>query len=70
MYQQGNISNGVVRNFQYFLWVNLASDDSDGSIISKPWNGSGQYNYRIYNGSDNIGVDILGTTAYSLELQR
>lgn len=54
------------QEFSVFLWVNLSSDDSDGSIISKPWNGGGQYNYRIYNGTNNVGVYLLGTQGYSL----
>jgi prepilin-type N-terminal cleavage/methylation domain-containing protein len=38
------------------FWGNA---DSDGTFLSKPWNGNGDYNYRIsWTGTDKIGVCI------------
>jgi hypothetical protein len=39
------------------LWVNIDPTETTGRIISKPWNGGGEYNYRLqYNSNPNPSV--------------
>jgi len=48
-------------------WVNPSSNEIDGGeIISKAWNGGGQYNYRLrYNSNSTINLQIGGSNTYS-----
>ncbi len=51
------------------MWVKPDATDDGGYILSKPWNGGGQYNYTIDSaGGSNptIGVQLSGATSYSL----
>lgn len=51
------------------LWVKPDASDDEGNILSKPWNGSGQYNYRLFMGggaSTTISLDMTGATSYTL----
>jgi len=56
----GSIGN---QTMSFEMWVN--SSDTSGQFISKPWNGSGQYNYwitpdqwYIYAGSTSNGINF------------
>jgi hypothetical protein len=52
-------------DFTVSVWKNGTETDQV-SVISKPWNGSGQYNYRIFcNGNGNVGVSLNGATGWS-----
>jgi hypothetical protein len=49
-------------------WIKTDPTDDGGNIISKPWNGLGQYNYRIYTSSGStptINVAFNGATNFS-----
>lgn len=48
-------------------WINQDTTETGaGYIISKPWSGGGQYNYRIYiNANDSISLSLLGASAWS-----
>jgi len=48
-------------------WFYPHSGDTDGGwIISKPWNGSGQYNYTLKHNSDKtISLALVGTTGWT-----
>ena len=40
-------------NMTMSAWIKIGADETDGGyIISKPWNGVGQYNYRLYLNTD------------------
>lgn len=49
-------------------WINAdAAENNQGDIFSKPWNSSGQYNYRlIYNSSQGLTLSLTGATVYNL----
>ncbi len=54
-------------DFTISLWVKPFSGESNGDLISKPWNGSGQYNYRIvYKSNKTITVYLVGSTGWSV----
>jgi len=46
------------------VWINPSDlEVTGGDIISKPWNGGGQYNYRlIYTGGNKIQMCVSGST--------
>lgn len=46
------------------IWVKTA--DTAGNIISKPWNGSGQYNYQIQPAGLYLVAGTTGTTSNSI----
>jgi hypothetical protein len=48
-------------NFTYEIWVKTT--DTKGCIISKPWNGSGQYNIKILPNSFSL---LAGSTTNSI----
>jgi hypothetical protein len=50
------------------LWVKLdVADAGGGFILSKPWNGSGQYNYWLeYVSGPRINLHLQGATVYEL----
>ncbi|VVB57863.1 Right handed beta helix region [Candidatus Anstonella stagnisolia] len=54
-------------DMSWSVWVNPTAGETDGGyIISKPWNGLGQYNYQFYSyGSRTIQVTLLGATSFS-----
>lgn len=54
-------------NMTMSLWVKPKITETFARLISKPWNGNGQYNYTLLR--DTSGVIVLylqGATAYSL----
>lgn len=53
------------QDFSYGGWINVDPNETPdtGYIISKPWNGSGQYNYQVYVNIDrSIGVALVGVS--------
>lgn len=56
-------------NFSVSLWTYINSSESTGGqIISRPWNGGGEYNYRVvYNASGTISVALRGNTDFATE---
>ena len=50
----------------YELWVKTS--DTLGYLISKPWNGSGKYSYRVSPSNFRIESGVSGTTAADLVL--
>lgn len=56
--------NGVNGNSSLSVELVFSSNDTDGLLVSRPWNGSGQYNYTMYNSSfglhSNAGGASLG----------
>lgn len=51
------------QDFSYGGWIQVDQSEvpDTGYIISKPWNGSGQYNYQVYvNVNRSIGVSLVG----------
>jgi hypothetical protein len=54
-------------DFSASIWINPDTGESDGGyMISKPWNGSGEYNYRFVYGSDQkIYLYLSGATGWS-----
>jgi large repetitive protein len=50
------------------IWIKPSATETSGSLLfSKPWNGGGQYNYRLaYNSNGTISVDLVGATSYSI----
>lgn len=61
----GRLSWSADTSFNQTLTFNLwvKSSDTTGYILSKPWNGSGQYNYSIQPTSFNL---LAGTTSNSI----
>ena len=55
-------------NLSFSVWINPSNNETDGGqIISKPWNGSGVYNYYLFYNSDHtLRVYINGATSYSI----
>lgn len=48
------------------IWINPDSGEGTGRIFSKPWNGSGQYNYVFFlNSNDTLTFYLLGATSWS-----
>jgi len=60
--------NYIGGEFSLEAWIKPDSEETTGGkILSKPWNGSGQYNYWLSYGSDQtISVHLAGTTSYDL----
>jgi hypothetical protein len=60
-----NYSGG---DMSWSVWVNPASSEADGgNIISKPWNGSGGYNYRLFfNSNRTLSLLFIGASSYTL----
>lgn len=56
----------IGENMSFSLWVKRDGGDTDGGkIVSKPWNGSGQYNYRLETDSlEGIKLHLHGTTVW------
>ena len=58
---------GALRTFT--VCFRATTERGEGRIVSRPWNGSGQYNYQIvyqYNsGSPYIGLNLLGDSSNS-----
>ena len=52
------------------LSVWIKTSDTSGYIISKAWNGLGQYNYRILPGSFDLVAGTTGTTSNSISFGR
>jgi prepilin-type N-terminal cleavage/methylation domain-containing protein len=74
----GNAGNVTINNVNAFkfsggdqelsisVWAKTDTAESTGQIISKAWNGNGQYNYWIKWQSDNYAnVVLLGATSFS-----
>ena len=59
-YQGGSLSVAA--------WIYPDTNElDDGHIFSKPWNGSGEYNYRlIYTSGRTLQFILLGATSYTL----
>ena len=60
----GSVGSNVIC---YEIWLRNTSGDVSGYHLSRPWNGSGQYNYYLYNtgwyltaGSTSAGIVISG----------
>jgi hypothetical protein len=61
-YQGGDLALSV--------WVKPDSTDDGGWIISKPWNGSGEYNYYLTTSggaNPSFSIFLRGATTYSLD---
>ena len=54
------------------VWANPDSAETTGGyIISKPWNGSGQYNYGIiYNSNKTISFSLYGSSGWSTNVTK
>jgi hypothetical protein len=52
--------NGVNGNSSLSVELVFSSTDTDGLIVSRPWNGSGQYNYTMYNNGFGIHSNDAG----------
>lgn len=53
-------------NLTLAVWVKPSAAETGGYIFSKPWNGSGQYNYGLYyQSSGKIGLSLMGTTGFA-----
>lgn len=51
------------------VWVaRHASETTGGNLFSKPWNGSGEYNYRLFVNSPNnqVQLNLLGATFFAI----
>jgi hypothetical protein len=51
------------------LWMKADFTDDGGVIISKPWNGSGQYNYRLTSSggtTTTLALNLSGATSFVL----
>ena len=60
-------------DFSFSLWYKPDPTDDGGWIISKPWNGSGGYNYYIQktNGANpSLIFQLLGASSYSLSFNQ
>jgi hypothetical protein len=56
-------------NMTISLWMNATSTDDGGIIISKPWNGSGQYNYYLQSSggtTTTLTFHLEGATTFNL----
>lgn len=52
-------------DYSMSLWYKRSNTDDLSNLISKPWNGSGQYNYRIYlDSANNLNFYLMGATAW------
>ncbi|MBU0757421.1 MAG: hypothetical protein KKF44_05110, partial [Nanoarchaeota archaeon] len=46
-------------NMSYSFWVKIDPGETAGYILSKPWNGNGEYNYRfLYQEDDDYNIDF------------
>jgi hypothetical protein len=53
-------------DYSISLWYNRSNTDDQSYLISKPWNGSGQYNYRIFlNSANSLNFYLMGATSWS-----
>lgn len=53
-------------NLTLSAWVYLNAGETGGRVISKPWNGSGRYNYRLeFTGTNTAFALVLGNSNYS-----
>jgi len=53
-------------DYSISLWYKRSSSDDGSYLISKPWNGSGQYNYRIsLSSADSLILYLLGASTWS-----
>lgn len=50
----------------FSAWINPDSTETNGShIFSKPWNGNGEYNYRIsYDSGRTVTLNLVGATTF------
>lgn len=56
-------------DYSISLWYKRASSDDQSYLISKPWNGSGQYNYRILlSSTDSLILYLLGASGWSTQI--
>jgi hypothetical protein len=46
-------------NMSFSTWLYIDPSEGEGRIISKPWNGSGQYNYGIYKQASSHKLRFL-----------
>lgn len=56
-------------NMTISLWMKADATDDGGYLISKPWNGSGQYNYALTSSGSattTLTFSLTGATSYSL----
>ena len=55
-------------DFSISIWIKPSSTETSGAlVVSKPWNGGGQYNYTLsYNTNGTITVGLVGATGYSI----
>jgi len=54
-------------DFSASIWLNPDSGESDGGLVlSKPWNGGGQYNWTLsYNSNQTLTLGLVGATSWS-----
>ena len=49
------------------LWVNIDSSETAGYLMTRPWNGVGQYNYWFqYVAGTTLNFRLMGATVYDL----
>ncbi len=56
-------------DISFSVWFKPDSSDDGGRILSKPWNGSGQYNYVILTSggaNPSLTFSLAGASSYSL----
>jgi len=52
------------------LWIKADATDDGGNLVSKPWNGGGEYNYRITSSggtTSTLALNLSGATSYVLD---
>lgn len=55
------------QDFSAFALINRDPTDDASYVISKPWNGFGQYNWQIVANADRtLSVTLLGATSFAL----
>lgn len=56
-------------DFSISVWYKRSSSDNESYLISKPWNGSGGYNYQIaFDSANRLIVSLLGATSWSTQI--
>ncbi|HPK08503.1 MAG TPA: DUF2341 domain-containing protein [Candidatus Woesebacteria bacterium] len=57
------------QDYSISLWYKRGNSDDQSNLLSKPWNGSGQYNYRIYlSSTDSLFFYLQGASLWSTQI--
>lgn len=57
------------QDYSISLWYKRGNSDDQSNLLSKPWNGSGQYNYRIYlSSTDSLFFYLQGASFWSTQI--